>query len=48
MEQLKAQAAADAVHHGNPLKDSAKQFGASGASNVGGTPVANPINKLGE
>ena len=48
MEQLKAQAAADAVHHGNPLKDSAKQFGASAASNVGGTPVANPINKLGE
>ncbi len=50
MEQLKAQAAADAVHHGqgNPLADAAKQFGASKASNVGGQPVANPINKLDE
>ena len=49
MEQLKAQAAADAVHHGghgNALKDAAKQFGASGAANVGGKPIANPINKL--
>ena len=50
MEQLKAQAAADAVHHGqgNPLADAAKQFGASAATNVGGTPLANPINKLNE
>ena len=46
MEQLKAQAAADAVHHGNPLQEAAKQFGASKSSNVGGQPLANPINKL--
>ena len=46
MEQVKAQAAADAVHQGNPLKDAAKQFGASKSSNIGGTPTANPINKL--
>lgn len=46
MEQLKAQAAADAVHHGNPLKESAKQFGATKAFNVGGKVMANPINKL--
>jgi hypothetical protein len=48
MEQLKAQAAADAVAHGgagNPLQDSAKQFGASKASNIGGKMVANPLNK---
>jgi hypothetical protein len=48
MEQLKAQAAADAVHHGNPLADAAKQFGASGSSNIGGKVTANPINKLDE
>jgi hypothetical protein len=48
MEQLKAQAAADAVHHGNPLRESAKQFGASKATNVGGKVIANPINKLDE
>ncbi len=48
MEQLKAQAAADAVAHGkgNPLLDSAKQFGATKASNVGGKVMANPLNKL--
>jgi len=45
-EQLKAQAASDAVQHGMSLQDTAKQFGATKASNVGGTPVANPINKL--
>jgi hypothetical protein len=45
-EQIKAQAASDAVHHG--LKDTAKQFGATQDTNVGGQPVANPINKLGE
>jgi hypothetical protein len=47
MEQLKAQAAADAVAHGsgNPLQDSAKQFGASKATNVGGRVLANPLNK---
>ncbi len=49
MEQLKAQAAADAVGHGGAaLRESAKQFGASKASHVGGTPIANPINKLDE
>jgi len=47
IEQLKAQAAADAVGHGgNALRDAAKKFGASGASNVGGKVMANPINKL--
>lgn len=45
MEQMKAQAAADAVHHGNPLQESAKQFGASKAANIGGQVVANPLNK---
>lgn len=47
MEQLKAQAASDAVAHGsgNPLQDAAKQFGASKASNVGGKVIANPLNK---
>jgi len=48
MEQMKAQAASDAVQHGNPLEDAAKQFGASKATNVGGTVTANPINKLDE
>ena len=47
MEKLHAEAAANAVHAGhNPLKDSAKQFGASKASNIGGQVVANPLNKL--
>lgn len=46
MEQLKAAAAAGAVHHGKSLKDSAKQFGASKSTNIGGKPIANPINKL--
>lgn len=44
VEQLKAQAASDAVKHG--LKESAKEFGASKATNIGGTVTANPINKL--
>lgn len=49
MEQLKAQAAADAVGHGGAnLRESAKQFGATKASNIGGQPMANPINKLDE
>jgi hypothetical protein len=43
MEEIKAKAASDAVQHG--LKASAKQFGASKATNVGGTVVANPMNK---
>lgn len=48
MEQLKAQAAADAVHQGNPMEQAAKQFGASAATNVGGKVMANPLNKLDE
>ncbi len=47
-ETLKAKAAHDAVQHGNSLKDTAKQFGATAATNVGGKTMANPINKLGE
>lgn len=43
MEQIKSKAASDAVQHG--LKDTAKQFGASKAANVGGTEIANPMNK---
>lgn len=46
MKQLGAQAASNAVAHGNPLKDSAKEFGASKAINVAGHVTANPINKL--
>jgi hypothetical protein len=48
IEQVKAQAASDAVHRGNPLKEAAKQFGASSATNVGGKVLANPINNLDE
>lgn len=50
MEKMKAEAAAAAVHHGskNALADSAKQFGASKASNVGGKVIANPLNSLDE
>lgn len=45
VERLKAQAAADAVYHGsNTLKDTAKQFGATKADNIGGKVIANPIN----
>lgn len=47
-EELKAKAASDAVRHGNPMKDVAKQFGATKASHVGGQVLANPINKLDE
>jgi hypothetical protein len=45
VEQLKAQAAADAVHHGNPLSDAAKQFGASKATHIAGVTTKNPINQ---
>jgi hypothetical protein len=48
MERMKAEAAAAAVQHGNVLRDSAKQFGASKATNIGGKVIANPINKLDE
>jgi Ni/Co efflux regulator RcnB len=45
VEQIKAQAASDAVQHGNnSLKEVAKQFGATKAGSVGGTKVPNPIN----
>jgi hypothetical protein len=47
-EALKAKAAQDAVTHGNSLRDTAKEFGATKASNVGGKVQANPINKIGE
>jgi hypothetical protein len=48
MEKLHAEAAANAVAaggSGNALQDSAKQFGASKATNAGGTVLANPLNK---
>ncbi len=48
MEQAHAQAASDAVRTGNPLRESAKEFGATKATNVGGQVMGNPINKLGE
>lgn len=47
MEQAKANAAANAVRQGN-LRENAKEFGASAASNIGGKMMANPINKLEE
>lgn len=47
IEQMKAEAAANATKAGS-LKDSAHAFGASKAMNIGGTMVANPINKLQE
>ena len=47
MEQMKADAAANASKAGS-LRDSAQTFGASKAMNIGGTMVANPINKLPE
>lgn len=48
MEQLKNQAAAAAVQQGNALRESAKEFGASKASHIGGKVVANPINRVDE
>lgn len=48
MEQAHANAAANAARHGNSLRESAKQFGASKATNVGGKVLANPINRLDE
>jgi hypothetical protein len=42
MEQIKAKAASDAVQHG--LKETAKQFGASQATHVGGQTIKNPLN----
>jgi len=47
MEQMKAEAAANAVKAGS-LRSSAQAFGASKAMNIGGTMIANPINKLPE
>jgi hypothetical protein len=51
MEKLHAEAAANATHavsKSDALKDSAKQFGASKASNIGGKVMANPLNHMGE
>lgn len=48
MEQAHAQAASDAVQTGNPLRDTAKEFGATKASNIGGQVMGNPINKIGD
>lgn len=45
-EQVKANAAHNAVLHGNPQAQAAQQTGATSAQNVGGTVVANPLNKL--
>lgn len=47
-ESLKAKAAHDAVMHGNSLRDTAKQFGATKATNVDGKVLPNPLNKLEE
>lgn len=47
MEQAKAEAAGNAVK-ASSLRDAAQTFGASKAMNIGGTMVANPINKLPE
>jgi len=47
MERAHAEAAANAVKAGS-LKDSAKEFGATKATNVGGKVLANPINHLDE
>jgi hypothetical protein len=46
MGQAAAESAANAVAHGNLLRESAKEFGASKASNIGGKVTANPINAL--
>lgn len=47
MEQLHANAAGG-VAKAASLQDTAKQFGATKANYIGGTAVANPINKLGK
>ena len=47
MEQLKANAAHNVVKAAS-LQDSAKAFGATKANHIGGTVVANPINKFGD
>ena len=48
MAQMHANAAANVAKQSNPLRDSAKEFGASKATNVGGKVLANPINKIDE
>lgn len=48
MEKENAQAAANAVESGKSLKDIAKEFGATKASNIGGRVTANTINRLGD
>lgn len=47
MEKLHSEAARNAVRHSNPLREAAKQFGATKAVNVGGRVLANPINHIG-
>lgn len=44
LEQLKGQAAYNAVQHGKSTKDVAKVTGNSSATNIGGTHVKNPMN----
>ena len=48
IEQQKANAAHNAVSQGASLKDIAHEFGQTKATHVGGTTIANPINKIGE
>ena len=48
MERQHAEAAANAVKLGNPLRESAQEFGASKATNIHGHVTANPINTVDE
>jgi len=47
MEQMKANAAGNAVRQAS-IQDTAKEFGATKATNIGGQVLANPLNKLDE
>lgn len=46
MEQAKADAAHNVAKQGKSFRETAKEFGATKASNIGGQVMANPINKL--
>jgi len=48
ISQMHADAMANASRQGNILRESAKEFGATKATNVGGKVLANPINRLDE
>ena len=48
MDRAQSQAAAAAVDQGNILRESAKEFGATRATNIGGKVTANPLNVLDE